>query len=184
MKHKRIWILTLSVMVLLLVGVGATLAFLLSSTDALTNRFLPSQAGCRVMEERFDGVSKQNVTVQNTGNVDAYMRVSVVCNFLDEDGNVVGVIPHLGLDYTLACNTADWFLCGGFYYCKRSVAPGENAPVLFTQCDVLETDAAKAYRLNMDFAAQCIQANPAKAVESAWKTVTVAADGTLTEVTE
>lgn len=182
---RKRWLLLTAIAALalaLLIGTGLTLAYLKTGTASLTNLFRPSNTACQVTEERFDGLTKENVAVRNLGDIDAYLRVSVICNFVDANGNVVARIPEAGTDYTLQVNTADWFLLDGYYYCKAAVAAGETSPVLFTSCVLTDTASTNAYQLKLVFAAQCIQAAPAAAVESAWQNIRVNEAGLLEEV--
>lgn len=181
---RKRWLLLTAMAVLvlaLLIGTGLTLAYIKTGTASLTNLFHPSSTACRI-EEDFDGSTKEDVAVRNLGDIDEYLRVTVICNFVDADGNVTALVPEAGTDYTLNVNTADWFLLDGYYYCKAAVAAGELSPVLFTSCTLMETEATKTYQIEMDFAAQCIQAAPKAAVESAWQHIRVNAAGLLEEV--
>lgn len=92
-------IIIASVMLLLLVAVGTTLAYIFTETNPVENTFNPSKVACAVVENnnpdenRADIVLndsiKTNVQIKNTGDTDAYIRVAVVVNWMSEDGTKV-----------------------------------------------------------------------------------------------
>ena len=69
--------LLLTLVLLALALTGATLAYLITHTDPIPNRFTPAHVSCNVTED-FDGTTKKNVNVTNTGDIDAYLRVKLV----------------------------------------------------------------------------------------------------------
>lgn len=62
--------LLLTLVLLALALTGATLAYLITHTDPVPNRFTPAHVSCNVTED-FDGTTKKNVNVTNTGDIDA-----------------------------------------------------------------------------------------------------------------
>lgn len=78
--------LLLTLVLLALALTGATLAYLITHTDPVPNRFTPAHVSCNVTED-FDGTTKKNVNVTNTGDIDAYLRVKLVTYRVNDDAN-------------------------------------------------------------------------------------------------
>lgn len=114
---KKPLTLFVALVLLLTLTVGGSLAWLVSDDD-VTNSMVPGNVPIEIVEQK-DGTIKKSITIQNTGNIDAYIRVAVVANKVDADGNIiVGTAPTLNL------NTEKWqLLPDGYYYYKGIVAP-------------------------------------------------------------
>ena len=114
---KKPLTLFVALVLLLTLAVGSSLAWLVSN-DNVTNSMVPGEVPIEIVEEIKDNV-KTSITIKNTGNIDAYIRVAVVANKVDKDGNItVGTAPTLNL------NTEKWqLLPDGYYYYKGVVAP-------------------------------------------------------------
>lgn len=166
-----------SVLVLVFAAVGVTVAYLQTQTDPLENQFTPAKVSCEVVET-FDGSVKSNVSIQNTGDTDAFIRVSVVANWVktDSENNVTSVYaqqPVAGTDYTLTLATnanENWLKDGnGFYYHKAAVKPGKSTAVLIAACTPIEGRAPAGYTLAVEIVASAIQASPETVAEEHWK---------------
>lgn len=160
--------------------VGSTVAFLFTNTGAVTNTFTPSKVTVDVPED-FDNEVKNNVRVQNTGDIAAYVRAAVVVTWQDDKGNVHPTVPVEGTDYTVTypANTG-WFKhTDGFYYYTSALAPKAETGVLLTACKPVEGKAPAGYHLSVEILASGIQSQPTTAVEDAWP-VTVDEHGDLT----
>lgn len=120
------------------------------------------------IDENFDGVKKTDVCVENTGNIDAYVRVAIVPIWRDSDGNAT-MLPTKET-YNMTLNMTDWFLgAEGYYYCQTAVAPGEKTPVLIESCTLSElTEVYADMSLDLQILAQSIQSDPQTAVQTAW----------------
>ena len=143
MKKKTI--LMLATMVLLLtVTVGSTIAYLVTSSGPVENKFTPAYVASEVTEE-FNGNEKTEVKIKNNGNTSAYIRAAIVITWKDKDGNTMSVPPEAGKDYTISLNTTDWETSGDYYYCKEAVAPGASTPILINTCKSMDnyTDGRK-----------------------------------------
>lgn len=172
---KRKWLGTLVALALVLcIAGGATLAFLMVTTPSLTNVFQYGHVTCAVQEE-FDGTTKSDVSIKNTGNTQSYIRVKLVFTWKDKDGNVSAQPVKTG-DYDLELNMDGWFEKDGYYYAKAPVAPDNKTPVLIGKCTEVAAHAPDGYTLSLEILADAIQSTPTKAVEQAWG-VTVGADG-------
>lgn len=178
MKTKKP-VALVALLVLLCCTVAGTLAYLVDKTPEVKNTFEPAKVTTAV-DETFDGTTKSNVKIQNTGNIDAYIRVAVVANWIDEDGNVYGgATPVEGVNYTELNPENGWFEAsdGYFYYPKAVAAQGET-PVLFST--ITQSGAPEGCHLRLTILADGIQSEPADAVTQAWG-VTVANDGTISK---
>lgn len=185
MKGKRVLktnrkapVALVAILVLLCCAVAGTVAFLVTKTDSVVNTFTPSKVTTYV-EEEFNGQTKSNVKIQNTGDIDAYIRVAVVANWIDKDGNVYGgATPEAGKDYTLTPKTGEnenWFQgSDGYYYCKTAIESGSETPVLIESCaKTTGAEVPEGYDLQVTILADGIQSVPADAVQQAWPAVQV-----------
>lgn len=168
-----------------LVGVlliGGTVAYLVAQTGPVTNTFTPALVDTNVEEEL--GETKSNVQIENTGDIDAFIRAQVVVSWVDESGNVYAAAPVEGADYTvtwsgLAAN-GGWFKgADGFYYHAAPVAPGALTSELFTNCAPVAEKTPEGYFLSVEILSSGIQSVPADAAKEAWPAIGVV-DGELT----
>ena len=167
LRWNRSFVLVVSVLVLLVGIVGASLAYLTMKTSAVKNEFTYGKVSCEVEEDFRDGV-KKDVSIKNTGNIPAFIRVRLVFTWKDADGSVYGTAPQAG-DYTLEINEAGWKTdANGYYYCTQPVAAGELTPILIKSCKPNDGRNPEGYALSVEILADAIQSQPAKAVEEAW----------------
>lgn len=167
--------LILSLCLIFALAVGTTFALLKASTDPVENTFTAAKSGTDIVEE-LDGNQKKSIVVQNTGTAVSYVRVKLVMNWVDDNGNVsaepVNITPSI---------TDDWFEQDGIYYYKTPVAPdGKTENLLKANSPITEpADKPAGCHLEVTVLAESIQAAPSKAVEGAWTAVKVV-DGNLT----
>ena len=174
--HNRKTLLLLAALVLVVtVSVGGTIAYLIDSTESVTNTFSPASAPNNV-EESFDGAVKNDVKVKNTSTSDVkeYIRVKVLFTWQDANGNILPDTPAEGTDYSLTWETGTgykWFYCkdDGFYYFADPVDAGYSTDVLFTNCKQLKKAPVDGYALHVEIISQSIQAEPTTAVVDSWK---------------
>ena len=76
-KFGKAGTLVLSLLLLVAVTVGGTIAWLSTKTESIENKFTPSQVSCEV-NEVFQNNEKTSVTVENKSNIDADIRVKRV----------------------------------------------------------------------------------------------------------
>lgn len=178
-----------ALLLLLCCTVAGTLAYLVTSTDPVTNTFTPAHVSTAVDETFKNGV-KSDVKIQNTGNIDAYIRVAVVVNWADKDGNVYGgAVPtdkgdKKDYDLTLKANNGWIKGADGYYYYIHPVAPKESTTAIFEDITQLTDDPAEGYGLQITILADGIQSEPGTTVVSVWKSVTdVNTDKTLSVAT-
>lgn len=169
-RWRKEFVLLVSVFAMIAGVVGGTVAYLVVDTDPLTNNFDLAEVSCRV-EEEFDNQIKENVKIQNTGDIPAYIRAKVVVTWKDEDGNVYGQAPIEETDYTIQFNEGVWKREGDYWYYDEPVAPvTENncyTPVLINRCSSSGTEP-EGYHLSVEILAEAIQSEPTKAIQEAW----------------
>lgn len=161
-------ILLASLLVILLLAISGTIAYLTQKTEPIENEFTPSKVACRVQETFKDGL-KENVSIQNTGNIPAYIRAYVIANWVSvADGEIYAVAPVQGVDYSMEFLTNDWFRSSdGFWYYSKPVDPAEYTSVLIRSASQL-TDAPAGYQLRLEIHAGAIQAEPVTTVQTQW----------------
>ena len=166
---KRKAIITAAALVLLLcAAVGGTLAWMTAQTDPVTNTFEAGKVTTYV-NETFNGQTKTNVTVQNTGSIKAYIRAAIVVNWADASGNVCGVAPVENTDYSIDLYNGGWERIGNYYYCTSVIEPGNSTPVLIEECKLKDdVTPPTGYNLQVTILAEGIQAMPDDAIEEAW----------------
>lgn len=159
-------LLALSLVLVLGLSVGGTLAYLVTSTGPVTNTFTPGEVKTHI-EEEFDGAIKEDVYVTNTGTVDAYIRAQIVINWVDGEGNIVAD-PGVGADYELLMGSSKWKKgADGFWYYTEKVEAGGETENLINRCEVI-TEADAGVGLQVTILSQAIQAEPDDAIEEAW----------------
>lgn len=174
---SKVSLLVASLLVILSMTVLGSLSYLISSSS-VTNTFTPGTVTPGV-EEVFDGTTKKNVTIKNNGNSRAYIRAAIIVSWVDDEGKILAVTPEaLGdnANYQISLNTTDWIQIGEYYYHVNPVDAEAATAVLINSCSP-KAGKVEGY-LSVEILAQSIQAEPADAVEEAWKDVEVI-DGKL-----
>lgn len=175
---KRSLVLVVSVLALVLAVAGGTLAWLTANSGPVTNTFTPATVSCEV-KETFDGTYKKDVNVENTSNIDAYLRVKLVTYRVNDAGQHIGGTAEIPT-FTLGEN---WVKYGDFYYYTLPVAPGETPAA--NLIDTIELTGsyndADGGKQVIEVMAEAIQSQPDSAVQQAWG-VTIA-NGKVTAYT-
>lgn len=132
MKMKSILLLTL--MVAVIMGtIGGTVAYLVTSTDPVKNVFTPSEVTTEI-EEKVDDGRKSKIIVKNTGDVDVWVRVAIIGNYV-KDGQVVGA-----WNGTVSYNSTKWTEGeDGYYYYSEVVKVGSQTENLLSEGISFET---------------------------------------------
>lgn len=162
-KFGKATALIISLILALVVAVGGSLAYIVTSTDALVNLFSPAYVACSVTDTVTDN-TKTDVVITNTGTASAYIRVAIVANWYV--GNEI-VAPG-DISSISASTFGDNWVEGsdGFFYYKLPVAAKNIAPNEFEY--TAETAPILGANLKMTILAQAIQATPKTAVSEAW----------------
>lgn len=156
--------------------VGATIAFIATHTLGVDNTFTPTEVRSAVVEENFKGKVKEDVQIQNTGTIPAYIRAELVFSWQDDKGNVLG-IPVTPEDYDITFGSNKWKEVGGFYYYKESVDPNALTEILVESCSPKENKTPAGYHLCVEVIGSAIQADGESKVEGEWKKAVVQAWG-------
>ncbi|MBQ1234273.1 MAG: hypothetical protein IIX77_01445 [Oscillospiraceae bacterium] len=124
------------------------------------------------------GNKKEDVKIKNTGDTDAYIRVALVVNWMNDKGNVWGTKPVEGTDYNMTLDLANGWSKGsvGYYYYNTKVAKDQLTPILIDEANVLKagpvgTDGTQYY-LSIEIVAEAIQADGIAAeygAQEAWQ---------------
>ena len=180
MKKLNRKVLLLLAAAFLLANVTVVYAYTRHTTDVLTNTLLPAVVDAEVAEA-FDGSSKTSIQLQNTGNIDAYLRMKVITYWQDSKGNPIAKPVE---NFSISYDQTNWVEHNGIYYYKSPVAPNALTREFLTSSITLTTDSENVngveytYHQVVEIIPEAIQSKPAEAVESSWD-VTVNTDGTI-----
>ncbi len=160
--------LALLLALILVVGAaaGGTVAWLTQTTQTENNNFSYGTVSCAI-KENFDGTTKSDVTVTNTGNTPAYIRAACIVNWVDAQGNIAANVPA-DYTYSLSIPGAGWTAgSDGYYYYNGVVdANGTTEGSLLT-CTSSHPEGGE-YTLSVKVIASAVQATPSTAVNEAW----------------
>lgn len=183
LTKKRLTVLLVSLSLILVVGVGVTLAYVFASTGNVVNTFTPSHVSCAVVEMNNNSqettqvsagkvenlTSKQEVQIKNTGDTEAYIRAAIIVTWKKADGTVYAKSPVENVDYIMQLNlTPDGWVLGadGYYYYTKPVAAGATTGMLISSATA-GTDL-DGYYISIEIVASAIQSNLGNDAQSAW----------------
>ena len=166
-RMNRTAVLFMAIIMLIGTVIGSTVAFLITNTGPVENKFAYAKVSCEVKED-FQGNTKKDVQITNTGSTNAYIRATYVVNWLDAQGDIVASVPE-GYSYSLIENPGGKWTEGndGYFYYLSPVAPGASTPGSLLTCMVTRPENPE-YQLSVEIIATAIQSTPAKAVTEAW----------------
>lgn len=164
-KNKnKVGLMLVSLLLIAVVAIGTTLAYLVTKTNPVTNTFQPSDVSCNVTED-FDGSTKSNVNVVNTGDTTAYIRVKLVTYRVNDAGQHIGG----NADIPVFTPGNGWVENGGYYYYTKPVAPGDKPDTdLIESIQLVEYNDADGGKQVIEVMAEAIQSEPEEAVGTAW----------------
>lgn len=164
-KSAKAGTLLLSLLVLVTLAIGGTLAYLTTDTAPVENKFTPSYVDCEVTES-FNGTTKSDVNVKNTGDTEAYIRVKLVTYRVNDEGQHIGGTATIP-DFTPGTN---WVAYGDYYYYTLPVAPGDEPAADLIDSITLtgSYDDADGGKQVIEVMAEAIQSGPVEAVGSSW----------------
>lgn len=166
-RRGRMATVVLSLVLLLALAVGGTVAWLNARTPKVTNTFTPAHVTCEV-EEAFDKTTgvKTDVNVKNTSDIDVYIRVKLVTYRTNDAGQHIGGTAELPA-FTLGEN---WVEKDGYCYYTLPVAPGKTPAANLADKMTLTAsyDDADGGKQALDVMAEAIQSAPEEAVADAW----------------
>ena len=190
LRHKRL-VCILLVLVLASALIPTVLAYMVHKSQTVSNVFKPAVVSCEV-KETFDAPVKSEISIKNTGNIDAYIRVRLVPRWEDSKGNPVARdMDFPGISY----DNSKWYQVDAYTYCYRTpVAPKESTSDLLasdiTMYAVQEKDRIQGttqeviydYYPVVEVLAEAIQSKPASVVTDSWG-VTLNGEGMITNGT-
>ena len=165
-------LLALSLVLVLGLSVGGTLAYLVTNSGPVTNTFTPGEVTTEITEDFDDPTVKKNVQFTNRGDVDVYIRATWTANWVDNDtGNIVKPAQQ-GTDYQVEnLPGEDWVQNGDYYYYTNAVAPGGYTSCLFTELAPVPAEEPEGAHLEVTILSQAIQAEPEQArTDAGWPT--------------
>jgi hypothetical protein len=188
-KKAAILIAACVAAVLGLCAIGGTWAWLNTHTHSANNAFAPAIVTEEVHETVKDGV-KSDVTLVNTGNVPAYLRATLVCTWVDQDGSVLPQAASLNDlrqqngSALVVPATSGWIQVGNYYYYTKPVDPKGSTPRLIDTAKLSST--AKGRNFDLAILSEAIQAagtsgSGTPAVQTVWPDVKIGADGSTLE---
>ena len=162
--------LVIAIALIVVMVVGGSVAWIVHQTKPVINKFTPASSGITIVEE-VENNYKTEIAVNNTGDIDVYVRVSLVANIVDENGNITS-----GADVPdFALNETNWFKgTDGYYYYKTPLPAGKVTESLLANGSKMELSE----NMQVTVLAQSMQTTPTNAVTDAWSVV-VGNDGTL-----
>ena len=164
----------LILLLILVIGVtGTVFAYMFKRTEIKENSLVPAKVSCAVQEE-FNSEQKSSIKIENTGNIDSYLRVRLVSYWVDGSGNVVAKPSEMP-----AVSVASGWIHGSdnTYYYHVPIAPDAQTPELLASPVVL-TEDSDGNRQVLDVFAEAIQSKPESAVKESWG-VTLGANGSI-----
>ena len=156
MKKKSIVLVAL--ILIFTMSAGGSLAWLVSHGGAVTNSFTHAYVATAI-DEKLYATSKTDVRVQNTGDIDAYIRATYVVNWVNAEGQINASAPVAGKDYTVILNKEDWEEADGYWYCKTRVGAGGYTPVLIKSITPADTTPPAGCTFQVTILADGIQAD-------------------------
>lgn len=176
-RMNKLAILFIAVVMLIGAVVGSTVAFLVTQTEPVENKFSYAKLSTEITED-FNGDTKSNVRIKNTGDTAAYIRAAYVVTWRDMSGNVVPSVPD-GYSYSLTGATGEWTKIGDYYYYNYAVSSNMSTEGSLLECTWTHPKNPE-YFLTVEVIAEAIQSTPEDAVKNAWG-VTIA-NGVVTSV--
>ena len=161
---KRIFTRRLIPVILLtaLLACGTVYAYMFKQTQTEAVEFTPAQVSCTSVV----GADKK-ITITNTSDIDAYLRVRLVSYWVDDKGYIVAKSsPKFTVTLAKGPEETDVWLGGSeeTYYYVDPVEPGDTV----TLGTVVPDESDGTYRVEIDALAEAIQADPEQAAESSW----------------
>lgn len=160
MNRRKSITLAILVVLLLTFAVSGTIAYITTKTESVENVFTPAEVKTEI-EEDFNKETKSRIQILNKGNIPVFVRVAIVGNWVDANGNIVK--PWEG---TVDYDESTWTLKDGYYYYNTAIAAGDKTSNLLQSA--ITTSANDGLKLVVTVIHQSIQAEPTSAAQSAW----------------
>lgn len=187
MKHKRL-IGILCAFLLVALMIPTAYAYMVHKSQTVSNVFIPGRVTCDI-HETFENNVKKSITVQNTGNVDAYIRVRLVFYWQDSKGNIVArdmPVPDVTYNKAWIRKVSDDNEV--YYYYPKPISPGGSTPNFLTDAGFSKSAVVVhfngtdyTYYPVMEVLAEAIQSEPERVEEGKQTPVQYAWVGTITD---
>lgn len=164
---KRKLAMVLSLVLLMAMAIGGTMAFLITRSENVANTFAPGHVGCDVSVDNVKNMDIWTVKPDKKTNATVYLRAEVVANYAkEEDGATVihWSQPKIDLE-NVADESEDtnifgsWSKIGDYYYFSDEVAPSHKDNVRRFKIVTTGTPPA-GYTLQIQVLGEAIQADP------------------------
>ena len=151
MPEKKAIAFLVAIIVLSVITISTTLAYIVVKTNSIKNIFTPPIVDVEI------GTDVEGNFVQNTGDVPVYARVAVVATWVDDNGQTYSQAPDV--EITLK----DGWTKGndGFYYLKSKLEPDMSSTPIESISVTDPTNPPAGYTLKVQILASVIQATPA-----------------------
>lgn len=168
MKRK----ILIVVIVICIIGcMGVSLAYMFKELSPKTASFEKAMITCST-NVLSDNHQINSISVTNTGNTKAFVRIHLSVHMENNDNQIVGAftsMPYITYD------TNNWIKDGDTYYYRYALNPGDTTHAFLQTAIVLSGTSfnnAPAHQ-TLDILAEAVQAEPANAIEETWgKTAT------------
>lgn len=171
---KRVICLIFALIFIFALSVRVTNAYLTDSVNNM-NVIKMDKVSCKVSESYADGEfvnAKKNVSVENTGSEDIFVRLRIIALWRDDQGNIFTErFPELGADYTITYGDMDRWKYGNddYYYYTEMVHAHSKSQNLIEECMETKTSTKpNGYYLSVEFLTLAIQAYPSNVVIDDW----------------
>ncbi|MBQ9978605.1 MAG: hypothetical protein IJP20_02295 [Clostridia bacterium] len=154
---------------ILFATVATSLAYMFKISEENKNTFTPAIVDC---EMTGNGASK--VTIENTGSINAYLRIRIVTYWEKDDV----IISESSPDFTVNGKEDNWLEgSDNTYYYDTAVEP--KAIIVF--CESITLEQKDGYTAVIKIFGEAMQYLPQTAAENSWQ-VTIDTNGTITSV--
>lgn len=160
-SRKKLLVMVLSLVLLMAVATGVTLAYFASTSAPVINTFQAGSVGAEI-KETVNGNTKESIAVENTGDSPVYVRVRLV-NYWKDGENIAPKDSTLSVSE----NTAKWEKIGEYYYYTEPLAGGATTANLLSAGLTMTTDD-NGYVQVIEVLADTVQASPPEAVQEVW----------------
>lgn len=178
MKIKRIT--TVATVLLLVALAGTVVAYMVHRTASKQNVFHFANISHQVNISG-SGNIRTSLTVENTGEMDVYVRVRFVSNWVN--GTDLMAKPS-EIPVVADLDTGNWIYDATnytYYYKHKLEADGDKTPDLLAGGTITLKVSSEGYNQTFEVVSEAIQAEPDDAVIEAWG-ATVDANGVITAI--
>lgn len=168
MKNRKRLLIPLSLFIIAAFS-GSVLAYMFKQTDYKENTIIPARLTCEVKEITNADISKKTqITVKNTGNISAYIRVRLVSYWVDEKG----IVPKESHQPNFIVSK-DWIKgSDDTYYYKHPVSPGDETLNILDESSIIElAEDNDGNKQVIEIFAEAIQSKPLKSVINSWNVI-------------